>query len=271
MKRNAIAAEGFTLIEMLVVVLIIVLLAGMVFRMVGAIGKSNDIAETRATIEKVSHALEEFKGIYGTYPQVPFYNGEQPVYYEFPGARTWGQDASIADDVADKIVTRKLAKLSVWGGNCTVFTFGLASFFSPRYNGTAENGPRKLCGVSNKKQEDQNGVEQWGAFNSRVGTYVGDSERDLNAVRRILPCLGGRLGPDNRVQDWGCLYSWERERHDPFGGPKDMVTNACRTLIDAWKHELHYVSMPPYESYKLWSNGPDGVSGTSDDIASGSD
>ena len=48
--------QGFTLIEMLVVVLIIVLLAGLVFRMVGAIGKGNDIAATRATIEKVSHA-----------------------------------------------------------------------------------------------------------------------------------------------------------------------------------------------------------------------
>lgn len=257
---------GFTLLEMLVVVLIIVLLAGLVFRMVGAIGKSNDIAETRAKIEKVSHALEEFKAIYGKYPPVPFYHGSQRTGYEFPTEITWGENS---EQMAQRVVDNGRGTLSDWGGNCTVYTFGLASFFIPRYNGTAERGPKAFCGVKNYQQVDKNGVPQWTQFNSRVNGKLGDSDRDLNAVRRILPHLGGKLGPDNRIADSGCLSYWEAPRRHPFN-PDALVTNLNITLADAWRRELHYVSMPPYETYKLWSNGPDGVQGTSDDIVSGS-
>ena len=101
--------EGFTLLEMLVVVLIIVLLAGLVFRLVGAIGKSNDIAETRAKIEKVSHALEEFKAIYGKYPPVPFYHGQQQTGYEFPTEITWGENS---EAMAKRIVENGKGTLS---------------------------------------------------------------------------------------------------------------------------------------------------------------
>ena len=59
MKRS-----GFTLIELMVVILVIALLAVMVFRMVAAVGKGNDKAETRAKLEKVGHALEEFRALY---------------------------------------------------------------------------------------------------------------------------------------------------------------------------------------------------------------
>ncbi len=264
MKRTS--DKGFTLLEMLVVVLIIVLLAGLVFRLVGAIGKSNDIAETRAKIEKVSHALEEFKAIYGKYPPVPFYQGRQQMGYEFPTEITWGENS---EAMAKRIVEGHHAKLSDWGGHCTVYTFGLASFFIPRYNGTAERGPKAFCGVKNHRQNDDDGVPQWTQFNSRVNGKLGDSDRDLNAVRRILPCLGGKLGSDNRIADSGCLSYWEAHRHHPFNDDA-VVTNLNVTFADAWRRELHYVSMPPYETYKLWSVGPDGQSGTSDDIVSGS-
>ena len=65
--------RGFTLIEMMVVILLIVILAGMVFRMVAIIGKNNDISKTRAKLEKLGHALEEYRAIYGKYPDVRFY------------------------------------------------------------------------------------------------------------------------------------------------------------------------------------------------------
>ncbi len=267
--------DGFTLIEMLVVVLIIVLLAGIVFRMVGAIGKGNDIAATRATIEKVSHALEEFKAIYGKYPPVPFYQGRQPIGYEFPTRHGWGENA---DATAKLITDNGRGTLSEWGGSCTVYTFGLASFFVPRYNGTAEQGPLAFCGVDSSAHQMKNGVPQWTQFNSRVNGKLGDSDRDLNAVRRILPLLGGKLGePDAngmaRVADGGCIHGWEQPRPHPLdssGNGEWLVTNANWTITDAWRQELHYVSLPPYETYKLWSNGPDGVEGTSDDIVSGS-
>jgi len=257
--------QGFTLIEMLVVVLIIVLLAGLVFRMVGAIGKGNDIAETRATIEKVSHALEEFKAIYGKYPPVPFYLGRQPTGYEYPTRHGWGDNA---EDTAKNLVGNGRGTLSEWGHSCTVYTFGLASFFMPRYNGTAERGPQAFCGVNASTHQMKGGVPQWTQFNSRVNGKLGDSDRDLNAVRRILPMLGGKLGADNRIADPGCIVTWESPRPHPLVS-EGLVTNLNATFRDAWRRELHYVSMPPYETYKLWSDGPDGAEGTSDDIVSG--
>ena len=259
--------HGFTLIEMLVVVLIIVLLAGLVFRMVGAIGKGNDIAATRATIEKVSHALEEFKAIYGKYPPVPFYLGKQQIGYEYPTLHGWGDNAEAK---AQNIVANNRGRLSEWGGSCTIYTFGLASFFMPRYNGTAERGPQAFCGVNSATHTQSGGVMQWTQFNSRVNGRLGDSDRDLNAVRRILPFLGGKLGPDNRIADPGCIVTWESVRPDPLDSSGEaLVTNLCSQFIDAWRQPLHYSSMPPYETYKLWSNGPDGSEGTSDDIVSG--
>ena len=263
-KKN----QGFTLIEMLVVVLIIILLAGLVFRMVGAIGKGNDIAATRAKIEMISHALEEFKAIYGKYPPVPFYHGYQPIGYEYPTRHGWGENS----DAKAKLITEGgRGTLSEWGGSCTIYTFGLASFFMPRYNGTAERGPTAFCGVNAATHQMRGGVPQWTQFNSRVNGKLGDSDRDLNAVRRILPMLGGKLGPDNRIADWGCITTWESPRPDPLDASGEgLVTNLCSQFIDAWRQPMHYVSMPPYETYQLWSNGPDGREGTSDDIVSGS-
>ena len=86
--------NGFTLIELMVVILVIALLAVMVFRMVAAVGKGNDKAATRATLEKVGHALEEFKAQYGKYPPVPSYGSSQPMAYEFPNrnSRGWGDN-----------------------------------------------------------------------------------------------------------------------------------------------------------------------------------
>lgn len=268
MKRNSGTSSGFTLIEMLVVVLIIVLLAGLVFRMVGAIGKGNDIAATRATIEKVSHALEEFKAIYGKYPDVPFYQGKQQIGYEYPTLHGWGDSA---ESKARLIVNGGRGTLSEWGSSCTVYTFGLASFFVPRYNGTAERGPQAFCGVNSSSHTQTGGIKQWTQWNSRVNGRLGDSDRDLDAVRRILPFLGGKLGPDNRIESYGCIEVVETERADPLDGSGDSkVTNLTATIRDAWRRDLHYVSNSPYETYKLWSNGPDGVEGTSDDIVSGS-
>jgi len=270
MKNLIFRRSGFTLIEMMIVVLIVVILAGLVFRMVGAIGKGNDIAETRAKIEMISNALEEFKAIYGKYPPVPYYNGSQKIGYEYPVEKTWGADSTDGERVAKLVINANHGTLAEWGGICTVYTFGLASFFIPRYNGTAERGPKAFCGVNASTHKQSGGVMQWTQFNSRVNGKIGDSDRDLNAVRRILPMLGGKLGPDNRVANGGCISWWESVRSHPLY-ENVTITNANATFADAWRREMHYISRPPYETYRLWSNGPDGVSGTEDDIVSGAE
>lgn len=264
--------RGFTLLEMLVVVVIIAMLAALMFRMVGVIGRNNDEAETRATIERVAHALDEFKAIYGKYPPVQLYEGTQPIGFEYPGPKTWGETPEDGETKANRIVKEGKGGISHWNKDCTIFTFGLVSFFLPRYNGTSEYGPKRFVGIKNGRlynhPEEGYAAQQWTSFNSRADGHVGDTDRDLNAVRRILPFLGGKLGDDNRVAANGVLVKHIAARPSPFGG---SVTNVYYTIWDAWRRDLHYVSRPPYETYKLWSNGLNGVNenGGGDDIVSG--
>lgn len=67
MKRSK---DSFTLIEMLIVVSIIAILAGMSFKLVQISKRNADRANTIAKLEKVAHALNEFKAEYGMYPPV---------------------------------------------------------------------------------------------------------------------------------------------------------------------------------------------------------
>ncbi len=166
--------RGFTLVEMLVVTLIIVLLAGMVFRLVGLVGRNNPRNTTRATLEKTAAALEEFKSIYGKYPPVRLYptsRGMEPLMmYEFPQPDTYGDpdDPDAQRATAQRMIKQyKQGKMSQWdiNGLGGIFSFGLCSFFVPRVNGTAANGGWMFL------EPDANGnfplmPEQWKTFNT---------------------------------------------------------------------------------------------------------
>lgn len=262
--------KGFTLIEMAIVICIIVILALMMFRMVGAVGKANDVAETRARLEKVGNALEEFRAIYGKYPPVPVYPGYGQTFgYECPDYAGWGGTKSSGG--VDQETANNRAKVvdehnPPWG-SCNVYTFGLCSFFLPRFNGTAENGPNIF--VSHNKATGSI-FGQWGNYNYSSGK-VGDSAHDLAAVRRILPYLDGKLGPDGRPESFGIMTRYGKTCSLGNAGFSDkvIVTNSYWTVQDAWYHELQYESRPPYDTFKIWSVGPDGKSGTDDDIIAG--
>lgn len=269
MKRS-----GFTLIELMVVVVVISLLAVAVFRMVAAVGKGNDKAETRARLEKVGHALEEFKAQYGKYPPVPSYGKNQPMGYEFPtlDCVAWG-------DVDKEAKAKQFLRYEQEGGeihwgsgpNCGVFyTFGLVSFFLPRYNRTADQGPKTLAGVTGGSQSSGGALKQWRKWNTKVSGKIGDSERDLNACRKILPYLDGGIDAYGKI-DYGIIHQGQSSAR-PLNCDyvsTIVVTNCYYTILDAWERELQYVSRPPYESYVLRSAGPDGEFGTDDDLVAG--
>ena len=265
---------GFTLIELMVVILVIALLAVMVFRMVAAVGKGNDKAQTRAILEKVGHALEEFKAQYGKYPPVPSYGSSQPIAYEFPNrsSRGWGDNPEATAKLF--VDFEKSGGQIQWGGgqNSGVFyTFGLVSFFLPRYNGTADKGPRSLTGVGkgNAGQNNKDSLNQWRSFNKKVSNHVGDSAKDLNACRKILPYLDGGIDENGNI-DYGIITVWNSGARTLNCSTKEIVvTNFYCTIHDAWERDLKYVSRPPYESYTLTSAGPDGAFGTDDDIVAG--
>ncbi|MBR1609425.1 MAG: prepilin-type N-terminal cleavage/methylation domain-containing protein [Kiritimatiellae bacterium] len=288
-ESRAGSTRGFTLIEMLVVVLIIVLLAGMVFRTVGVIGRNNDIAASRAKVEKLANAVEEFKAIYGRYPPVSFYsNGSQPIEFEFATVRGMGDSA--AENIA-KAIRNSDKKNEVLWSETPLFTFGLLSFFLPRYNGFVHDSndseatmgryPYTFAGIDNGTRKRDQALKQYVNFNKFAdGKAHGDTERDLAAVRRILPLLGGKLKYDDScVESYGIIESDIRIHPNNTGqGSQTEFTNRIYFVRDAWYNWIHYRSLPPYETYKIWSNGPDGKTGvdkttgkdySTDDIVAG--
>ncbi|MBQ7666862.1 MAG: type II secretion system protein [Kiritimatiellae bacterium] len=290
-------AAGFTLIEMMIVILLIVTLAGMSFRMVTVMGRNNDISKTRAKLEQVGNALEEYRSIFGKYPDVRFYpiysqtaekpskkddlrvGTWQPVAYEFPSEFSYTEQFGNLKSVATTL--KKGLRYGNGADNTgAVYTFGLVSYFVPRYNGAAGEGEniRELAGYISTGRSagtlsDDGAIKQWTVQNSRRDGAFGDSERDLAAARRILPHLGTYLtGEDKPNKDVG-IISW-------LGGSNDgraryvvnrAVTNLVATIRDSWYQDLRYRSLPPYDSYELWSIGPDGTDGTADDIYLGRD
>lgn len=275
--------RGFTLIEMMVVILLIVILAGMVFRMVAIIGKNNDISKTRAKLEKLGHALEEYRAIYGKYPDVRFYpifdKGKQvgirqPFGYEYTALT--GIPSSNPDGLGRQLVDleykgKKQIKYDVSGNNSGIFfTFGLVSYLIPRYNGTASEGMIRLAGVYGDALDKQDtdpshAISQWRTLNSKRSGAPGDSDRDLAAVRRTLLHMDSYLKDDNKASLGSMFRVKNGDMDDGIPRPittsvfKGTITNACVTVEDEWYHEMHYKSLPPYDTYDIWSAGPDGL------------
>lgn len=256
MKNNS----AFTLIEMLVVVVIIAILAGVVFKLVGAGGASSDRAEARRRVEQLANAVEEYRAEYGKYPPVAKNaKGEQPLAYEYPlRPEHWTRGgASGANSLASTLHNVKRT-------DATVFSFGLMSYLETRVKGRAETAPDVLFSENKNLSVDQHHWRSENTYRSRdtsnsndgyVKTCpVKDSGRDVRTAKRIEPFI-------KDIRSEGHLAPRE------YNG--NFYTNQLSTVWDPWRNQLHYQSDPPYDSYKIWSNGPDGKSGTADDIIAG--
>jgi type II secretory pathway pseudopilin PulG len=220
---------------MLVVVIIIAILAGMILGLLKISGNWVAKSQTNERLGKVRAAIEEFYAEYGEYPPVPIYGGTQPFGYEYP--ITNGMSTVAAVNMTP---------------DAPIFTFGLMSFLVTRYTGHADG--LSAAGVNQQAYQGLFTLPQWTSYNA----LMGDQPRDINAVNRWKTYLDvatyGNPLSNNFVQG---------------GGQGAYFFTALFTVYDGWGKELNYSSTPPYQSYKLWSNGPDGISGTADDISTG--
>ena len=62
---------GFTLVEILAVVVIILILAGLILSMAGKATRDADIASTRGILSRIATAVDHYKAENGTYPPQP--------------------------------------------------------------------------------------------------------------------------------------------------------------------------------------------------------
>jgi prepilin-type N-terminal cleavage/methylation domain-containing protein len=225
---------GFTLIEMLVVVLIMALLMGLLVRhMSNADDRANRAATTK-TIEQVSAALEEFFAEYGQYPPVPVYAGDgwQPIYFEFPVEYLPPDPRAGPPDLSGTQYIGALNPFSDPTLDQRLFTLGLVSFLVPRYGTVIANSP--WFGANPDAFKDPNA--QW---NFHTPSQI-DQPRDLAAIARWAPFLEGVIQPSPGMTHSNALLgrTW---------------INQGFTIRDAWGDALRYESVPPHQSYRLWS------------------
>ena len=279
MKTKVKNRSGFTLIELMIVFVIIIVLAGMVLQLMGRSGVVNAEAKTRERLERIAQALEEFRATYGRYPPVDYYPGAgQPIGYE--NAHDKMMPKAVQDAIRAESKPPNGKNLWSAGGDGRVFTFGLLSYFFPRFTSHASASPAAFVGsnsasapVATDEFTAGKVINQWFDYNKRDASNraIGDILQNIESSRRILPFLGASLNPDGSVANYGIVnIEPTGPLHVPGHGGADFeYRNMVITIHDGWDRELHYSSRPPYDSYRLWSSGPDGASGTDDDMVVG--
>lgn len=223
---------SFTLIEILVVITIIGILAGMVFKMMGYAGRQSQKAQTIQILEKVAHALEEYKAEYGQYPPV------NTVGYEYENTNTQ----------APWLRANYIPNPGAWDSGETprLYDYGLVAHFVDRERpGMAHNAGLTYVSITS--------VAKAGVISSlgSSSTWIPDTGNDSKAKARWAHFV------TNIVTSGG----------SPAWTVKGLVySNSVETIVDAWGKEIHYESPVPFLTYKLWSSGLDGATGTVDDI-----
>ncbi len=203
--------KGFTLVELLIVVLIISILSAFVFKLYGMATRNALKAKTVGILEKVAMALEEFRAEYGMYPP------------------TSGNEYSIGPvGTSDSYLMVKLHAPETWGADKPeIYKYGLVSYLYLRASasGTPEY-TEEGCG------------------------WIPDTPRDENAKNR-----------------WAKYIVDLKSRDCPPAVYFNTATsNNVASIKDGWGAYVEYASTPPYQTYSLWSRGPDGAGGTADDI-----
>ena len=122
-------------------------------------------------------------------------------------------------------------------------------------------------------------VQKWSHMGPDHYNDTGSADSDKRAMIESIPsqAVCARWMPNFRnivtsrpVRTVTEFYGVETEAPDDFGAApsKWMVVsqngynreagyvNGTKTVLDGWGEEFYYYSPPPYQSYQLWSSGP---------------
>jgi len=282
--------DAFTLIEMMVVVALIGILIGGVFRLLSAAGESAKRAETIERLQRVENAISGFYATYGTYPPVPRHGspdpfakedangnttpvtalaaenanraaGCQPVPFEFPSAKAY--DAFIAANFPPGVYSANInpsafsADEPEWP-KVKLFKYGLLSFLLPRYDAIGEFRPGAED-TNLQPASDFFRYNQWKNFNK--SERLNQIQTEADACARWLPNLKGLVWGGKTLMGVGTGQmdaGYPRFTSVYSQGTGNSYVLGKMSIHDGWGRDLFYYSAPPYQSYRLWSAGPDG-------------
>lgn len=252
--RNATTLQkGFTLVELLVVVVLIAVLSGGVFMLMRASNTKEGIARTTASVQALATLLESYHSQYGTFPRVTTpssTSGYYPANFKF----------KIHDGGSCRYCSNKTSE--------DVTAFGLASHFVPRatlmYDSTA-NEPTQRSYYEDCFEDptiaktDSSGNNAW---ELEYGTQAtGTSLTDIAAQESADPRLLKVNADWKRFVKEGVIY--EGRTQCPYCG---TVNYTAGVNSDAWGNTLLYSNEGGIGI--VVSMGPDGTLGTADDIRS---
>ena len=191
MARTRLCGKGgFTLIEILAVVVIMAILAGGVFMMMGAGDSKSKIAETNAQIQALSSLLEEYKNQYGEYPLVTNVDDQGYAALNFTFKV---EDGGSCNECGNQPSSDKIA-------------FGLASRFIPtattiyqKTAGTNMESHYERC-YANPTSQDSEAWERED-YLTPLASYLEELEREKAIIRSMTKFEKGNykiIGPSRR-------------------------------------------------------------------------
>ncbi len=293
MRKCKNRSAAFTLIELMVVVALVGVLMAGVFKLMGAAAESSKRSQTIARLQRLENAIAGFHAEYGTYPPVPLHESpdpllewsdssksysagsfsgancnraaaSQPVSFEFPCKRVQDPNlhayfAAAGMNVisANEVINSFDQNRTEWQ-NVKLFKFGLLSFLLPRLSTIGQFDNRGNLQGRYAPDEAAFDKQQWKIYNSaRRGSYAEQLDRESIACARWLPNLQGLIhgGPNVLGVNTGDNFLYY-SAHSHNG---QQIGLRRVTVLDGWDRDIYYYSAPPYQSYRLWSAGTDGM------------
>lgn len=202
----------------------------------------------------------------------------QPVSFEYPNLKEEESYINLSQSPSVAMTTRSPNKTETdWQKN-KLFKFGLMSYLLPRVELMVSRN--ESTGQVEWNNQDSKAVpfgffetQQWASENNpapKQGSSnqdkIGILEKQLiaenDAAAKWLPNFEKRL----LVAVNHLVMGVELKRSDSDGSSYASYTSVGggavlmrATIRDGWGRELYYYSEPPYQSYRLWSSGPDGA------------
>lgn len=240
--------EGFTLLEILVVLVIMALLMGITFRLTNSVKSAREVSDTMKKIQNLNAAISEYHAEYGIYPPVKMAvdnDGRTSECDKYPGSEIAYSlpDVTTINGFEHKLglVSYLVDRTDIWGnGQLTLGSI---------YKNASEAFLKDVFGPDSEWSEHGKGLSDEGGMATDLNDLLAPSRRDRNFIRKIRPFVRAA------VTDYGC--------HDPT--KKDKLHYKF-SAVDAWERDLVYICPPPYSSFSLFSLGRDGRCVASDPL-----